>query len=630
MKKNIMFVAAILALSTATYAAPDTKGKPVEVKTTVADTKAADVKTTDIKPVEVKVDPKAVEVKPVLDKSKLISNFTGTIEYKSDLFGTESGKNSGDRTYTLTETTGGTSTTTSVQGVTKTTEKSNSFLDLDKDDEENKVSVDLGAKIFDAYDIKLSLKALYDKDEQYTGPDLSAPNQMDDENYDPNKLTTFAQESTTFAISRTWADAYVEWKSNIDLNKNELFQALVKDSSLTVRKKIGKVEGQIKAGRVNDAYEQGKYGIDTTSSDTYIKVMPTPNLNVTFRPYDIDWQTGKEFKNNNLNRAGIYADVDSSTSIYSSEDLIESFNNHVPKVEFPLSGIEVDYTKGKVKYFGKLNAEVVKSKTVETVTLGTGVNDKDKVISKITDITTPRNVITTMLGADIKIGEKTKVTATTLFGNDKAGGNPENRTTETTTYTTPTAFTTSIAENKNEETRNYFAFNVFAETKVSKIKLEAEMDYRNDSDSRKTVTNNGVTNVSTNPELSRNMFGLFGKATFEGIKVVTPYVSTKYTRKAVELNKSGSTVTIANGNTVSSSDKFTESYDKLEFTVGAEKKYDALTLGTEFTVSNAGYSELKQSGSETTVAGTDTYDFTAEKVDLGVNTLASFKVSYKF
>ena len=280
MKKNILFVAAILALSTATYAAPETKGKPVDVKATVTETKTT----------EVKVEPKVIVSQPLetkQDKSKVFSSFTGTIEYKSDLFGTES-KDGATNNREYTTTAGGTTTTD--KSSPDITEKTVSFLKLDNNTEEPKATLDLGAKVFDAYDLKLSLKALYNKDEE----DVAAG------------INTNAQESTTFAISRTWADAYVEWKSDIDLNKNELFQALVKDSSFTIRKKIGIVEGQVKAGRVTDAVGKGKYGIDTTTSDTYIKITPTKDLAVTLRPYDMNWTTGKTFKNE---KGSIYANL---------------------------------------------------------------------------------------------------------------------------------------------------------------------------------------------------------------------------------------------------------------------------------------------------------------------------------
>lgn len=585
MKKNMLLLTAIIAVSSTIYSAPETKTK----------TPTTTLKTAEVKVVEVKAPEKLPEVK--VDKSKIISSFTGTIEYKTDLFGTES-KDGATNNREYTTTVGGTTTTD--KSSPNITEKTVSFLKLDNNTEEPKATLDLGARVFDDYDLKLSLKALYNKDEE----DVAAG------------INKNAQESTTFAISRTWADAYVEWKSDIDLNENELFQALVKDSSFTIRKKIGIVEGQVKAGRVSDALGKGKYGIDTTTLDTYIKITPTKALTITLRPYDMNWITGKTFKNENLDRDSILASTDDTGTYLISENLSKSFDNEVTKVETPLSGVEAELKTDKVRYFGKLNTHMVNSKTVETTTLDGSDRLSQKEVEKSVNL---KNYFITQIGAEIKINENSKYTVTSTLKLEGSG--VTEKTTEDTTYVGTTA-TTVTTNSKDKDSTTNFGINAFGENKFGQIKLESELDFRYNKESNSSVTS---ATVSSDGETVNTMFGLYSKASFGSVKFVTPYTSIKYTNKAIKESLTGKTTA-----TDTYDNSFSESYSKFEFAVGAEKTIQALTLGLDYTIANATQSESEATDSDTNSGVTTTQSDKGEKVNLGFTTLASFKVSYKF
>ena len=82
-----------------------------------------------------------------------------------------------------------------------------------------KGTIELGAKVFENYDVRLKL----------------------------NSTKSTAEDTSTFSVSRTWPDTYLEWKANINLNGNTLYSSLVPNSEFIVRKSKGRVGGQVKA-----------------------------------------------------------------------------------------------------------------------------------------------------------------------------------------------------------------------------------------------------------------------------------------------------------------------------------------------------------------------------------------------
>lgn len=562
--------------------------------------------------------------------SKIISNITGTVEYKAELFGTKSEDVS--RSYTETyEATGFDTETVQTKddvGTLKTTD----FLNSDSNDEEPNATVTLGAKLFENYDLKLNLKANYDSDEDDTGNNTTPSDE------------TNAYESSTLSLSRTWDDMYLEWKTDLDLDNDTFFSALMQDSSFIVRKKIGKVEGQLKATKFTDSDNKGKYGIDKESSDNYIKVTPNEKLTLTFRPYDADWKTGKEFVNNNLNRNYYIADAsatgtDSSYDYYdtySSVNLADSFDNFLPKDETPLSAIELEYKAGKVRYFGKLNTEFVDSsktntETVEDVGTTTVVykpTEKNSIEYKA------YNSTALQLGAEINLNKNTKIVATSLMRN----WSPEyTGTVESIDYTDINNPVATKNVTNEEYTNSYFALNVYGETKVSKLKIEAELDYRsenNSADNSYKTTVTGVTDPTTdtsgNDETSNTMLGLFTKASYEGVKWATPYASFKYTNKSLDYTQNTEYKLTQEKESVD----FSETYDKLELALGADKTIDALTVGLEFKVVSEKYGEAKQTSTYTDASAATAYIEKYTKVSseekLDLSTLATLKIAYKF
>lgn len=563
--------------------------------------------------------------------SKIISNITGTVEYKAELFGTRS--EDVNRSYTETYEATGVDTETVQTKDAVGTLKATDFLNSDSNDEEPNATVTLGAKLFENYDLKLNLKANYDSDEDDSGNNTSPSDE------------TKAYDSSTLSLSRTWDNMYLEWTTDLDLDNDTFFSALMQDSSFIVRKKIGKVEGQLKATKFTDSDNKGKYGIDKESSDNYIKVTPNEKLTLTFRPYDADWKTGKEFVNNNLNRDYYTADTLATGTdtaydfydTYSSINLADSFDNVLPKEENPLSAIELEYKAGKVRYFGKLNTEFVNSSKGNTETVE-DVGITPTVVYKPVEKTNTEwkayNTTALQLGAEINLNKDTKVVATSLMRN----WSPEyTGTLESIDYTDINNPVTTKNVTNEESTNSYFALNVYGETKVSKLKMEAEIDYRsenNSADNSYKTTVTGVTDptldYSSNGETSNTMLGLFTKASYEGMKWATPYASFKYTNKSLDYTENAEYKLTKEKESVD----FSETYDKLELALGADKTIDALTVGLEFKVVSEKYGEAKQTSTYTDTSTTTTYVEKYTKVSseekLDVSTLATLKIAYKF
>lgn len=305
MNKKLLMLTAILAVSGATYAAPATIKPITEVKTAVIKPVVAakeEIKETVVKEPELK-----------LEKGKMVSQITGTVVFESEIF--DSVKKSGVKTDT-------------VIGDIDTNGEDETLLG----EKMPKGSIELGAKVFENYDVKLKL----------------------------NATKSIGEDVSTLSVSRTWADSYAEWKSEINLNEENLYQSLVPNSQIILRKSKGRVEGQVKAGvksYINEltGASESNYGVDTKSQDTYIKIKVNPTTNVTLRPYDMDFTIGKRFENNNFDRT--YAQLSDGDLTITTKEADDRFKNIVGAGDkrVSVSGIEFDKTLTNMKVYGKLN-----------------------------------------------------------------------------------------------------------------------------------------------------------------------------------------------------------------------------------------------------------------------------------
>lgn len=237
-----------------------------------------------------------------------------------------------------------------------------------------KGTIELGAKVFENQDVRLKL----------------------------NSTKSTAEDTSTFSVSRTWPDTYLEWKTDINLNGVTLYNSLVPNSEFIVRKSKGRVEGQVKAvvSKVASIDEltgesNNNYGVDVESSETYIKIKSSPDSIVTLRPYDMDWKIGKRFENENFDRDFILGEIENIGGV--DVLLLENaFENEMAAavgddMRLPLSGIEYEKFMGNKRLFTKVN------------------------MFNLTDC------LFTQVGADFKVSENSKFTvgefktATTLF-----------------------------------------------------------------------------------------------------------------------------------------------------------------------------------------------------------------------
>lgn len=475
MKKNALLVGTLILLTTTLNAAPDTKVKVVEVKPVEVKVVTTEVKpvTTDVKVVnEVKLqenngdDKKVTEIS---EKDGLVSNISGIVVFKADVIKSHSEP------------------------------KSETFLgdiDLNSEDETilgekmPKGYLELGAKIFKNYDFRLRL----------------------------NSTKSVAEETSYLAFSRQWKEFYAEWKSNVDLDANSFYKAVVPNSEFKVRKSKGRVEGQLKATVAKGVVDEltgeshNNYGVDIKSYETYIKVKIDQNSSLTLRPYDMEWKIGKRFENENMDRMYTLASVNNSWQVTGLSDLFDNVVSTGRDQRTERAGLEYERFNDKMRFLGKVGM----------------FNASDYFL--------------TQLAVDYKVNDNFKYTVASILGTGVNNLNPDDK--------------SDIDENVNV---NYFALNARGEYQQDKKSYEVEMDIKSDTYKDKSVSDNYSEN--------NFMLGLYGRVNFGQVSQVKPYAYARYQRKSVEINDTNLT--------------FTKPYNSFDIACGADKVIDDLTVTGE-------------------------------------------------
>ena len=476
--KRILLLSALIAvtslqLNATTRPSTTTTSTTTKPTTTTATATTAVVTTnTVVKPVEIKTE-----------KGKVLSQISGIIVFESDIFRS------------------------------KNKPKSDLVIgDIDTDNEDKTIlgekmpkgTIELGAKVFENYDVRLKLNAT-----QSEGVDTS-----------------------TLSVSRTWSDAYLEWKANIDLKEDTLYKALVPNSEFTVRKSKGRVEGQIKAvvgenSNINELTGEvsNNYEVDVKSSDTYIKIKSSTDSVVTLRPYDMDWKMGKRFENENFDRKWILGEI--KGNVLHLENAFENTKATVAGDDkrTPVSGIEYEKFLGNKRLFTKIN------------------------MFNLTDC------LFTQVGADFKVSENSKFTVASLIG---LGINNLGAVDE--------------ADIDKDEKQNYFGINANGEIKTATTIFELEGDLRSFIE----------TDKSMGDDYSFNGFkiGLYGKATFNRHSEMRPFVYTELVRKSLNIEDTNY--------------EYAKAYNSFDLGGGVEKYIDGLKLVGEIKLNIAKEEEYKE------------------------------------
>lgn len=451
-----LFVVANSQVNASTVKKPVTTTKPVEVKVQ-----------------EVKLETKVEEPVIKTEKGKVLSQISGIVVFESDIFRS---KNKPKKDTVI--------------GDIDTANEDSTDKEENYEEKMPKGTIELGAKVFENYDVRLKL----------------------------NSTKSTAEDTSTFSVSRTWPDTYLEWKANINLNGNTLYSSLVPNSEFIVRKSKGRVEGQVKAKVETGVVDKltgetnNNYGVDVESSETYIKIKSSPDSIVTLRPYDMDWKIGKRFENENFDRGFILGEIENigGVDVLLLENAFENTTATAGNDQrTPISGIEYEKFMGNKRLFTKLN------------------------MFNLTDC------LFTQVGADFKVSENSKFTVATVLGLGVNNFGVENE--------------TDVSEDIEN---NYFGLNANGEFKTATTLFEVEGDLRNYARTNKTI--------SDDYSINNFMLGLYGKATFNRQGEMRPFVYSEFVRKSV--------------NEENTNYEFTKAYNSFDLGGGVEKYIDGLKL----------------------------------------------------
>ncbi len=488
--KRILLLTALLVVA-------NSQANASTVKKPATTTKATEVKVQEVK-LETKVEESAIKT----EKGKVLSQISGIVVFESDVFRS---KNKPKKDTVI--------------GDIDTDNEDSTDKEENYEEKMPKGTIELGAKVFENYDVRLKL----------------------------NSTKSTAEDTSTFSVSRTWPDTYLEWKANIDLKAGTLYEALVPNSEFIVRKSKGRVEGQVKAvvSKVASIDEltgeaNNNYGVDVESSETYIKIKSTPDSIVTLRPYDMDWKIGKRFENENFDRDFILGEIENigGVDVLLLENAFENTTAAAGNDQrTPISGIEYEKFMGNKRLFTKVN------------------------MFNLTDC------LFTQVGADFKVSENSKFTVASLIG---LGINNFGAVDE--------------ADIDKDRKENYFALNANGEFKTATTLFEVEGDLRNDARTNKTI--------SDDYSINNFMLGLYGKATFNRQGEMRPFVYSEFVRKSV--------------NEEDTNYEFTKAYNSFDLGGGVEKYIDGLKLVGDIKLNIAKEEDYEEKvGAVTTKGGKD-------------------------
>lgn len=512
-------------------------------------------------------------------KSSMVSGVKGKIEYKSTIINTTKDKGKISEKHTAIHNSNSTSADASIN--TNEIETMNLIKVSDNYSSIAESKTQLSGTLFNFVDAKLTL------------------------------LSNKQFDASTFALSKTWTNTYIEWISFVNFDQATLYSALTRYNELKIRNRIGITEGQMKAVLSN-----GRFFVDRTSDETYIRMM-LKNMNLYFRPYDLNWSFGNRYlvyrddtmaervmyketlKSEELLYKGKTLDEDES-AFYNNNFDYEYLNTWDPALDIVLTadlfeskgivtqrpGMEAIYDMGAVKIYGALSTDV---RTIEKEDLKI-YNGTPDIISTRTEIETISNENALKFGVNASLNNTTKLYTAlyVMMGSEETEikqnieGTLGNRNRE-------------ITEN-SKENENYIGLNFDGETGMAlsptmNLKFRGEFDFRNagtnieNQETKETYTVSGSTAAAVTlpltggatEESNMNKIGLYLKATLEIKNVIDPYVAFKMVRNGYTI-KADNNIRIEDGN-IKTEDEYT--INTMEISLGAKKKIDAVTLDAE-------------------------------------------------